>query len=353
MLEDTLKKAVGLGASDIMIIAGLPVTYKINGMLERQGAARLIPEDTKSLCGEVYRLASGRSMEQLLRTGDDDFSFSVPGLARFRVNALKQRGSLGLIIRVVTFELPDRKSLGIPDAVIELTRRPRGLVLVTGTAGSGKSTTLACMVDEVNRTRNTHIITIEDPIEFLHQHKMSIVTQREVSTDTQSYDVALRSALRESPDIILLGEMRDAETIRAAMTAAETGHLVISTMHTMGAAGSIDRIVDAFPPPQQHQIRTQLAQVLEGVVSQQLLPGTDGGLVPVFEIMSVSPAIRNMIREGKNHQLDAAIASDSGMQSMDRAILALVREGRVERSEALSRAADTAWLEKRLAGQSF
>ena len=329
MIHTILQNAVERGASDIMIIAGLPVTYKLNGVLTREASLRLLPDDTRSIVEAAYALANQRSMQRLLDTGDDDFSFSVPGLARFRVNALKQRGSLGLIIRVVTFTLPDRHALGIPDEVIRLMDRPKGLVLITGSAGSGKSTTLACMIDAVNSSRNTHIITIEDPIEFLHQHKKSIVTQREISMDTQSYDVALRAALRVSPDIILLGEMRDAETIRAAVTAAETGHLVISTLHTMGAVNTIDRIIDAFPPEQQYQIRTQLAQTLEGVVSQQLLPACDGRQLPAFEIMTVTSAVRNMIRDCKNYQIDNVIQTGAanGMVSMDQSILSLFREG--------------------------
>ena len=348
MIDRILASAVEQGASDIMLIAGLPVTYKVSGVLNRQDSPRLLPDDTRTLAQEVYALAGERDMRRLLQTGDDDFSFSVPGLARFRANAFKQRGSLGLIIRVVTFTLPDRRALGIPEEVIALAHRPRGLVLITGSAGSGKTTTLACMVDAVNSTRSAHIITIEDPIEFLHQHKKSIVTQRELSIDTRSYDVALRAALRQSPDIILLGEMRDPETIRAAVTAAETGHLVISTLHTMGAVSSIDRIIDAFPPEQQYQIRTQLAQVLEGVASQQLIPAKDGRQLVAFELMTANSAVRNMIREGKNHQMDAAIAGDSAMRSMDQSILALVREGLVDRAEALAHAVNPEWLARRL-----
>ena len=245
-LLQLLRQAVERGASDVLLIAGLPVAYKINGVILREGE-RLGPADTAGLLEGLYRLAGERDMALLLQTGDDDFSFAVPGLSRFRVNALKQRGSLGAVVRVVSFALPDRTALGIPDNVMAFAEYSRGLVLFTGPAGSGKTTTLACIVDAVNTTRNAHVITIEDPIEYLHQHKKSVVTQRELSTDTRSYDAALRAALREAPDIILLGEMRDAETIKAAVTAAETGHLVISTLHTIGAANTIDRIVDSFP----------------------------------------------------------------------------------------------------------
>ena len=348
-LLEILQQAVQRSASDILIIAGLPVAYKIHGVIQREGA-RLLPNDTAALTAELYRLAGERSLSTLEETGDDDFSFALPGLSRFRVNALKQRGSLGLVIRVVSFTLPDRSALGIPDSVMAFSNCPRGMVLFTGPAGSGKTTTLACIVDAVNSTRNAHVITIEDPIEYLHQHKLSVVTQRELSTDTASYDAALRAALREAPDIILLGEMRDAETIRAAVTAAETGHLVISTLHTIGAASTIDRIVDSFPPEQQGQIRTQLAMVLEGVVSQQLLPTTDGGLAPAFEVMKVNSAVRNMIRESKAHQLDNVIAQSAaeGMFTMDQSILKLVQSGRVDPAEAMHYCINPDWMQKRL-----
>lgn len=348
-ITEILRTAVERSASDVLIIAGLPAAYKIGGAIQREGE-RLLPDDTAALTAQLYHLAGERSMERLEETGDDDFSFAVPGLSRFRVNALKQRGSLGLVIRVVSFTLPDRTALGIPDTVMEFAQAPRGMVLFTGPAGSGKTTTLACIVDAVNSTRNAHVITIEDPIEYLHHHKLGVVTQRELSTDTISYDAALRAALREAPDIILLGEMRDAETIRAAVTAAETGHLVISTLHTIGASNTIDRIVDSFPPEQQGQIRTQLALVLEGVVSQQLLPAVGGGLVPAFEVMKVNSAVRNMIRESKAHQLDNVIAQSAaeGMFTMDQSILKLVQAGRVDQAEALRCCVDPSWLRRRL-----
>ena len=348
-MEQILREAVERSASDILIIAGLPVAYKINGLIQREGE-RLLPKDTAALTEELYRMAGERSVEKLHATGDDDFSFALSGLSRFRVNALKQRGSLGLVIRVVSFTLPDRVALGIPDAVMAFASYTRGMVLFTGPAGSGKSTTLACIVDAVNTTRNAHVITIEDPIEYLHQHKQSVVTQRELSTDTRSYEAALRAALREAPDIILLGEMRDSSTIRAAVTAAETGHLVISTLHTIGAASTIDRIVDSFPPEQQSQIRTQLAMVLEGVVSQQLLPTADGGLAPAFEVMRVNSAIRNMIRESKAHQMDNVIAQSAaeGMVTMDQSILKLVQAGRVSPAEGMHYCINPDWMRRRL-----
>ncbi|MCQ5028369.1 PilT/PilU family type 4a pilus ATPase [Flavonifractor sp. DFI.6.63] len=351
-LLQLLRQAVERGASDVLLIAGLPVAYKINGVILREGE-RLGPADTAGLLEGLYRLAGERDMALLLQTGDDDFSFALPGLSRFRVNALKQRGSLGAVVRVVSFTLPDRTALGIPDNVMAFASCPRGLVLFTGPAGSGKTTTLACIVDQVNSTRNAHVITIEDPIEHLHQHKKSVVTQRELSTDTRSYDAALRAALREAPDIILLGEMRDAETIRAAVTAAETGHLVISTLHTIGAANTIDRIVDSFPPEQQGQIRTQIALVLEGVVSQTLIPAVDGTLVPAFEVMTANNAVRNLIRESKAHQLDNVIAQSAaqGMITLDQSILKLAQAGRIAPAEALRYCMNPEWLQKRLSAQ--
>lgn len=348
-IQEILQEAVRQQASDILIIAGLPVAYKVHGTIVRVGD-RLLPDDTALLVEAIYALAGQRSMEQILATGDDDFSFALPGLSRFRVNVLKQRGSLGMVIRVVSFTLPDPKTLGIPDNVLSFANCTRGMVLFTGPAGSGKSTTLACIVDAVNSSRCAHVITIEDPIEYLHQHKSSVVTQRELSTDTRSYAAALRAALREAPDIILLGEMRDAETIRAAVTAAETGHLVISTLHTIGAASTIDRIVDSFPSEQQAQIRTQLAMVLEGVVSQQLLPTVDGGRAPAFEVLMANSAVRNIIRESKAHQLDNLIAQSAaeGMVSMDQSIVRLVQAGRVSPTEAMHFCINPDWMRKRL-----
>lgn len=348
-LQETLADAVGREASDILLVAGLPVALKLNGVIIREGE-RLFPDAIDAMVAEAYALA-GRGMQRIEETGDDDFSFSIPSLSRFRVNALRQRGSLAMIIRVVSFSLPDWKGLGLPDNVMGFASYTRGLVLITGPAGSGKSTTLACIVDDINSNRNQHVITIEDPIEYLHQHKKSVVTQRELMTDTRSYDEALRAALREAPDVILVGEMRDPETIRAAVTAAETGHLVISTLHTMGAANTIDRIIDSFPPQQQQQIRVQMALVLEGVVSQQLVPDLNGKLLPAFEVMKVTPAIRNMVRESKAHQLDTVIASSAseGMVTMDQSLFQLVKDRRITRETALRHCVNDEWMQKRLA----
>lgn len=347
---EILQGAVARDAADILVIGGLPVAYKAHGQMVR-GEERLLPADTRAIAENLYAMAE-RSMQKLDELGDDDFSFAVRGLSRFRVNAFRQRGSIALVIRVVSFSLPERTELGVPDNVMAFAKKSKGLVLFTGPAGSGKSTTLACIVDAVNSTREAHIITIEDPIEYLHQHKMSVVSQRELNIDTVSYETALRAALREAPDIILVGEMRDRETIAAAVTAAETGHLVISTLHTVGASNTMDRIIDAFPPEQQHQIRTQLALVLEGVVSQQLLRTVDGGLVPAFEVMTATPAIRNMLRESKAYQLESVIstASEQGMITMDQSILNLVQRGRVSKDTAMLYASNPDWMTRRLAG---
>lgn len=349
-IEPLLRDAVEQQASDIYIIGGLPATFRRNGQIIRAGEQRLMPDDTRAFLEEIYRLAGERSMEQLLTTGDDDFSFSIKTLSRFRVSAFKQRGSLSAVIRVIRFRLPDYRELNIPDAVMDLAGVRQGMVLVVGSAGSGKSTTLACVIDRINHSRMSHIITLEDPIEHLHRHDQSIVTQREIGPDTTSYVKALRAALRQSPDIILLGEMRDFETIEVAMTAAETGHLLFSTLHTMGAANTIERIIDVFPANQQRQIAVQLASVLTAVVSQQLVPTVDGGQVPAFEIMHVNPAIRTMIRENKLHQLDALIygGSRGDVLSMDQSLLQLFKAGKITRETALSYAVNPDQLAKKL-----
>ena len=248
---DMLTAATNSNASDIFIVAGRPLTYKVNGFMHTKGE-RLMPDTTESLIRQIYILAQNRKIDPFLESGDDDFSFAIPGLSRYRVSTYKQRGSLAAVIRVIAFELPDPALLGIPDSILQLTNLTKGMLLVTGPAGSGKSTTLACLIDRINSTRENHIITLEDPLEFLHHHKKSIVSQREISTDTDNYLTALRAALRQSPDVILLGEMRDHETIQTAMTAAETGHLILSSLHTIGAANTISRIIDVFEPSQQH-----------------------------------------------------------------------------------------------------
>lgn len=349
-LTEMLKAAVEKGASDIFIVSGLPLAYKINNSIQNQSEEKLYPDATRRMILEIYELASQRDPKRLLEKGDDDFSFSLVGVSRFRVSTYKQRGSLAAVIRVVKFDLPDPAQLGVPQTVLDLGRLKKGLVLVTGPAGSGKSTTLACMIDLINRSRNCHVITLEDPIEYLHSHKKSVVSQREISNDTESYVTALRAALRQAPNVILLGEMRDYETISTALIAAETGHLVFSTLHTVGAANTIDRVIDAFPPNQQPQIRVQLSMVLQAVVSQQLIPAKDGSVAPAFEIMKVNGAIRNMIRESKVHQIDTVIYSSAGegMISMDASILELYRQGKISAEEAMTCAAAPAALAKKM-----
>lgn len=349
-IQDILTQAVADNASDVFIVAGLPISFRKGGAIIRQGEERLLPADTEQMLQDIYRLAEGRDIGPLLIHGDDDFSFAIKGISRFRVSAFKQRGSLSAVIRIITFSLPDPKELGIPDSIIQLGNNRKGMVLVTGPAGSGKSTTLACIIDAINQSREEHIITLEDPLEFLHRHNRSIVSQREINVDTDSYVTALRAALRQSPDVILLGEMRDYETISVAMTAAETGHLLFSTLHTIGAANTIDRIIDVFPANQQQQIAIQLSMTLNAVVSQQLVPTVDGKVVPAFEIMTVTPAIRNMIRDNKVYQIDGMVYSSAkdDMISMDSSLQKLYREGRIDRSTALTFATNPDMLAKRL-----
>ncbi len=349
-ITEILQKAVAEKASDIFIVAGLPVSLRKNGIISRLDETRLLPPDTEELISQIYSMAGNRELAIVSDGGDDDFSFAVPGLSRFRVSAYKQRNALSAVIRIITFDLPDYSELGIPNTIINMGNGSGGMVLVTGPAGSGKSTTLACIIDHINKTRDKHIITLEDPLEYLHRHNRSIVSQREINVDTENYVTALRAALRQSPDVILLGEMRDYETISIAMTAAETGHMLLSTLHTIGAANTIDRIIDVFPANQQRQVAVQLSMVLSAVVSQQLLPAVDGGVVPAFEIMTVNPAIRNMIRDNKIPQIEGLLYSSSkeDMISMDSSILKLYQEGRITRETALLYATNPEMLERKL-----
>lgn len=332
ILKDTLEKE----GSDVFILPGKEVCIKSRGKIFPITDEKYTPSMTENIIRQIYEM-EGRDIEPLLEGGDEDFSFSIPQVGRFRCCAYKQRNSLAAVLRAVRFELPESDKLNIPQPVMDLYNTKNGMILVTGPAGSGKSTTLACIIDRINRELNDHIITLEDPIEFLHSHKNSIVSQREITHDTVSYNVALRAALRQTPNVILLGEMRDFETIETAMTAAETGQLLLSTLHTVGAAKTIDRIVGVFPATQQGQIRIQLSLVLRAVVSQQLLPTVDGGLEPAFEIMLVTPAIQNMIREGKTQQLDNTIFAGSGMgmRTMDSDIERLYKEGKITKETAM------------------
>ena len=343
---ELLTQAVEQNAADIFLVPGMPFSYKIGGRIICQGEEKIMPDQLDQMITRIYEIAKNRSMERVLSHGDDDFSFAIPGVSRFRANVFRQRGSLAAVIRVVRFELPDPGQLKLPDVIMGISKLTRGMVLVTGSAGSGKSTTLACIIDEINKTRNAHVITLEDPIEYLHRHKKSVVTQREVATDTDSYVSGLRASLRQAPDVILLGEMRDHETISIAMTAAETGHLILSTLHTLGAANTIDRVIDAFPPNQQ-----QLSMVLDAVICQQLVPTLDGGERPVFEIMFLNNAIRNMIRESKTHQIDGIIATsqEEGMISMDNSLLALYRQNVISKDTAIIYSSNTELMEKKIA----
>lgn len=349
-VKEILEKAVYNGAADIFIVAGLPVSYRIGGVIVRESEEKLVPTQTYELLEQIYEFNKDTDMNKLIAKGDDDFSFAVAGLSRFRVNAYKQRGTLSAVIRVITFSLPSPEELGIPKSIIETGDLGKGLVLVTGPAGSGKSTTLACIIDYINKNKQKHIITLEDPIEYLHRHDQSIVSQREINVDTESYVTALRASLRQSPDVILLGEMRDYETISVAMTAAETGHLIYSTLHTLGAANTIERIIDVFPASEKSQIAMQLSMVLQTVVSIQLVPDVDGHQIAAFEIMNVTPAIRNMIRENKIPQIDGMLyaSNKEDMISMDSSLLNLYKNGRITKETALEYATNPEMLKKKL-----
>ncbi len=341
-IMDIFKNAIEKNASDIFIIAGRPLSYKLVGDIISFGETPLSAENTYEIIYDIFKLANQNNFEELSNEGDVDFSFSLPKLGRFRVSAYKQRNSFAAVIRVVFFELPDPDKLGIPNVVMNLYSKTKGLILITGPAGSGKSTTLACIIDKINSERNSHIMTFEDPIEFIHKHKKSIVSQREISTDSKSYISSLRSSLRQAPDVMLIGEMRDLKTIEIALTAAETGHLVLSTLHTTGAANTIDRIIDVFPSNQQQQIRIQLSMQLQAVISQHLIPSPLCGRAAAFEVMLVNNAVSNLIRESKVHQLNSVIYSSEGkgMKSMDTSILELYRNGIITKENALLHAID-------------
>lgn len=334
---DILKEAVERKASDLFLTVGVPPTFKVEGVLVRSGLEpeNMTPADTQAVADRL--MAKLRDIQSFQSAGECDFAISIPDVGRFRVNVFTQRGSCAVSIRRIYLDLPDPQALQIPESVLDLAGLNRGLVLVTGPTGCGKTTTLAAIIDKINRERSCHILTLEDPIEYLHRHRSSIINQREIGSDTLTYSAGLRAAMRESPDVILIGEMRDLETIAIALTAAETGHLVLSTLHTVGASKTIDRIVDIFPPSQQQQIKVQLSTVLQAVVSQQLLPSVRNDLIPSFEIMMVNGAIRNMIREGKTPQIEGVMqmAGDQGMVTMDNSLIRLFREGEIDRSDAI------------------
>lgn len=337
-LAELLELTVKEGASDLHLTVGISPIIKVNGKLVRLEHEILRPEDTEAYAREILQDA----YEKYDAIGEYDTSYSIHGKGRFRVNIYKQRNSTALAIRVISLDMPTLDSLGYPETLKDICNLKRGLVLVTGPTGSGKSTTLAALINEINSNRESHIITIEDPIEFLHKHNKSIVNQREIGKDTLSYERALKAALREEPDVILIGEMRDLETISTAITAAETGHLVFSTLHTIGAAKTIDRIVDVFPPHQQEQIKIQLASVLQIIISQQLVETVDGDRNAALEIMVATPAIKNLIREGKTHQIESSIQTGSkyGMRTMDMELANLYREGIITQETAMNSAID-------------
>lgn len=347
-LEEILRVAKKAGASDVHITVGIPPKMRVNGNLITMNYDRCLPADTEAV---IDQMMSPKQKASFVERGEYDMSYSIADLGRYRVNAYKQRGSMAAALRLVDTVVPSPEVLGVPESVVDLYQRKRGLVLVTGPTGSGKSTTLAAIIDKINNNRECHVITLEDPIEYLHQHKKAMVNQREIGLDTNNYEKALRAALREDPDVILVGEMRDFETISVAITAAETGHLVLSTLHTIGAASTVDRVIDVFPPHQQQQIRVQLANVLEAVISQQLIPLADeSGRVAAFEVMHTNSAVRNLIREGKSHQLTSVIQTNRkvGMITMDDAISQLYYEGKIDRTMAIQFAQDPDGMEVKL-----
>ena len=348
-ISDVLMVAKQAKASDVHLTVSLPPMMRVNGHLVRmEQFPVLTPDDTLEL---MLSITNDHQREIFNSKGELDMSFAVDPIGRYRVNAFRQRGSVAMAMRTVNTVVPNPEQLGLPQAFVDLYTRKRGLILVTGPTGSGKSTSLASIINMVNEHRDAHIITLEDPIEYLHLHKTSMVNQREIGFDSMSYAAALRAALREDPDVILVGEMRDFETISVAITAAETGHLVLSTLHTIGAASTVDRIIDVFPPHQQQQIRVQLANVLEAVISQQLIPTADGnGRAAAFEVMIANSAVRALIREGKSHQLLSVMQTNRklGMIAMDEAITALFQEGKITRDMAIQYAVDPDGMQQKL-----
>ncbi|MBI9011990.1 MAG: type IV pilus twitching motility protein PilT [Clostridiales bacterium] len=348
-IVELLKLAHRNKASDVHITVGVPPVFRINGKLVHiDNIDNLMPDDTQKI---AFDLLSEKQQKVLAEKGEIDFSYAISGIGRFRVNVYSQRGSYSVAIRPIPLEIPSHKELGLPDILLELSERQRGLILVTGPTGSGKSTTLATMIDHINENRRCHVLTLEDPIEYLHRHKSSIINQREIGYDTESYATALRAALRQDPDVILIGEMRDLETISVAVTAAETGHLVLATLHTIGAVSTVDRVIDVFPSEQQQQIRVQLGSVLQGVVSQQLVRRADGsGRIGAFEIMLCNQAVKNLIREGKSHQLMSSIQTGRkiGMMSMDTSLVELYKQGFITMDEALAHSVDKTFIKRLL-----
>lgn len=341
-IEKMLEMAVKMGGSDLFLVPGSSMQLKTKRGMTKLTDERIMPERSEELIRQIYAIA-GRNIDSLLRTGDDDFSFSIPAVGRFSCSAYRQRNSLAAVIRIINFGLPRSEDLHIPEEVMNLWDVKSGLIIVTGPAGSGKTTTEACLVDRINTEREGHIITLEDPIEHIHRHKKSLVSQREIGHDTENYLHALRSAVRQTPDVILLGEMRGFDAINTALTAAETGQLVITTLHIAGAANSIKRIVDGFPAAQHAQIRLQLSMVLRAIISQQLIPTRDGSLQPVFELLVVTPAVQSIIREGNLDELD-----EMTVIGMDNDITRLYKAGEITKDTALAYAMDYDKMERKL-----
>ena len=349
-IEILLDEVVKRKASDLHLQVGLPAMIRIDGALTpSQNSA---PPDEQTVETMVFSLLDEDQKQILLRDKEFDFSFAFGNLGRFRVNAFHERGNLAAAMRLISNKIRSIEQLGLPKVLNNFAAFPRGLVLITGPTGSGKSSTIAALIDKINNERAVHIITVEDPIEYTHQSKKSVVVQREVHYDTYSFSAALRSALREDPDVVLIGEMRDLETIAAAITIAETGHLVLATLHTNSAGQSIDRMIDVFPPHQQPQIRAQLGNILMAICSQRLIPSLGGGRVPATEILIATPAVRNIIREGKNFQLDAVIqtGSEYGMQSMDKTLIGMIHNGSISYDEARNHAVDPEELDRMMRG---
>lgn len=346
LLEDVIKK----NASDLHIQVGLPPMLRVDGSLVAVNGAPVLAEETVETL--IFAILDDEQKQILLKDKEFDFSFAFGDLGRFRVNAFHERGNLAAALRLIPNEIKTTAQLGLPKTVEKFAEYPRGLVLITGPTGSGKSTTLAALVDKINSERATHIVTIEDPIEYTHKSKKAVVVQREVHYDTYSFSAALRSSLRQDPDVVLIGEMRDLETIASAITIAETGHLVFATLHTNSAAQSIDRMIDVFPPHQQPQIRAQLSNILMAICAQRLIPTIGGGRIAAAEILTATPAVRNIIREGKSHQLDAVIqtGAEHGMQSMDKTLVGLIHSGTITYDEARNFAIDLEELDRLMRG---
>lgn len=346
LLEEVVKKK----ASDLHLQVGLAPMIRIDGKLSAANGAPILTEELVEHL--IFSILDDDQKQVLLKDKEFDLSFAFGDLGRFRVNAYHERGNLAAALRLIPTDILTIEQLGLPNIVNSFADYPRGLVLVTGPTGSGKSTTLAALVDKINSERSEHIITIEDPIEFTHSSKSSVVVQREVHYDTYSFSAALRSSLRQDPDVVLIGEMRDLETISAAITIAETGHLVFATLHTNSAAQSIDRMIDVFPPHQQPQVRAQLSNILMAICSQRLVPKIGGGRIAASEILIATPAVRNIIREGKSHQLDAVIqtGADKGMQSMDRTLISLIKAGTITYDDAKTFAVDLEEFERLMRG---